>query len=130
MDESPRVQGELQAEIMAVLWRIEAGTVERIRSELPESSRGAYTTVQTVCNRLAERGLLARARDGQAFVYRPTVTEADYVASSVSSALAAASEPARRVALAQLVGGLDASELADLRALARRIEIERGPDGR
>ncbi|MFI1383971.1 BlaI/MecI/CopY family transcriptional regulator [Embleya sp. NPDC020886] len=126
MDESPRVQGELQAEIMAVLWRIEAGTVERIRSELAEPSRGAYTTVQTVCNRLAERGLLARAREGQAFVYRPAVTEADYVSSSVSSALAAASAPARRVALAQLVGGLDVSELADLRELARRIERERG----
>ncbi|MGW1991631.1 BlaI/MecI/CopY family transcriptional regulator [Embleya sp. NPDC001921] len=126
MDESPRVQGELQAEIMSVLWRIEAGTVERIRSELAEPSRGAYTTVQTVCNRLTERGLLARAREGQAFVYRPTVTEADYVASSVSSALAAASAPARRVALAQLVGGLKVSELEDLRELARRIEHERG----
>jgi predicted transcriptional regulator len=119
------VQGELQAEIMAVLWRIEAGTVEQIRSGLPEESRGAYTTVQTVCNRLAERGLLARVRAGQAFVYRPTVTEADYVASSLTSALAAASEPARRVALARLVGGLDVSELEDLRALARRIERER-----
>ncbi|WP_331770849.1 BlaI/MecI/CopY family transcriptional regulator (plasmid) [Embleya sp. NBC_00888] len=126
MDESPRVQGELQAEIMSVLWRIEAGTVERIRAELAEPSRGAYTTVQTVCNRLAERGLLARAREGQAFVYRPTVTEADYVSSSVSSALAAASAPARRVALAQLVGGLEVSELEDLRELARRIEHERG----
>lgn len=126
MGDSPRVQGELQAEIMAVLWHIGSGTVEQIRSGLSAESRGAYTTVQTVCNRLSDRGLLVRARQGHAFVYRPAVTEADYVASSLTSALAAASEPARRVALARLVGGLDASELEDLRALARRNEAERG----
>ncbi|WTW98501.1 BlaI/MecI/CopY family transcriptional regulator [Streptomycetaceae bacterium NBC_01309] len=125
MGESPRVQGGLQAEIMTVLWRIGTGTVEQVRAGLPEASRGAYTTVQTVLNRLAERGLLTRTREKQAIVYQPAMSEADYVAASLSTALDSASESARRLALAQLVGGLGTDELADLQALARTIEDKR-----
>jgi predicted transcriptional regulator len=52
----PQTLGDLQAQIMTVLWRLESGTVEQVRSGLPARYRGAYTTVQTVLNRLAERG--------------------------------------------------------------------------
>ncbi len=48
-DPSP-IQGELQAQIMSALWRLEAGTVEQVRSALPTRYRSAYTTVQTVLN--------------------------------------------------------------------------------
>ena len=34
----------------------DAGTVEQVRGELPPRYQGAYNTVQTVLNRLAERG--------------------------------------------------------------------------
>lgn len=38
---------------------------------------------RTVLNRLVERGLLVRERSGRAFVYRPKVDEAEYVARSI-----------------------------------------------
>jgi predicted transcriptional regulator len=62
------IQGELQAQVMAALWRLNAGTVEQVREELPSRYQGAYNTVQTVLNRLAERGLLRRVREGRGFV--------------------------------------------------------------
>jgi len=64
----PQIQGDLQAQIMTALWRLESGTVEQVRSGLPARYRGAYTTVQTVLNRLAERGLLVRSKRGNAIV--------------------------------------------------------------
>jgi predicted transcriptional regulator len=103
---------------MAALWRLESGTVEEVRRALPTRYRGAYNTVQTVLNRLAERGLLARKREGIAYVYRPRVTEADYLSKSIESTLAGASVAARQAALAQVIGGLHHDELAELRRLA------------
>lgn len=110
---------------MAALWRLEAGTVEQVRLALPSEHRGAYTTVQTVLNRLADRGLLSREKDGNALVYRPTLSEGEYVSESIDRALAGASTEARQVALAQLVGTIDGDELRGLKRLAKDIERRR-----
>jgi predicted transcriptional regulator len=130
MGEATPIQGELQAQIMSVLWRLEAGTVDQVRSELPARARGAYNTVQTVLNRLAERGLLTRERQGKAMVYRPRLTEAEYLSSSIERTLAGASSSARQVALAQLIGGLERGELSDLQQLAKQISTSRRKKGR
>lgn len=119
------IQGELQAQIMTVLWRLESGTVEEVRSGLPPRYRAAYTTIQTVLNRLADRRMLARSKDGRMIVYRPVVSEADYVSRSIERTLAGASVDARQAALARLIGDLDAGELSDLQDLARGLETER-----
>src|SRR3990170_710842 len=91
----PQIQGDLQAQIMTALWRLESGTVEQVRSGLPPRYRGAYTTVQTVLNRLADRGLLVRTKRGNAIVYTPKLTEAEYVSRSIERTLAGASTHAR-----------------------------------
>jgi predicted transcriptional regulator len=121
------LHGELQLQLMAALWRLEEGTVEQVRRALPADRQGAYTTVQTVLNRLAERGLLSRDRQGQAIVYRPRISESDYLSRSIEHTLAGASTEARQAALAQLVGTLQGDELLELQRLAR--EIERGRAG-
>lgn len=119
------IQGELQAQLMAVLWRLEAGTVEQVRGALPPRYRSAYTTVQTVMNRLADRGFLARKRAGQAIVYRPKLTEAQYLSRTIQHTLASASPDARQAALAQLISGLQDSERADLRRLTDEVDAAR-----
>ena len=116
------IQGELQAQIMAALWRLEAGTVEDVRQALPARYRGAYNTAQTVLNRLADRGLLDRERDGHAFTYRPRFSEAEYLSRSIASTLATASSAARQAALAQVIGSLDGDELEELRRLAKQLQ--------
>lgn len=121
MTEPRPIQGELQSQIMPVLWRLGEGTVEQVRGELSPPGRGAYTTIQTVLNRLAERGLLDRERHGHQIVYRPRITEADYLSATIDHTLAGASPQARQAVLAQLVGGLDPRELTRLRRLARRV---------
>ena len=122
---SAAIQGELQTQIMAVLWRLERGTVEEVRAALPRRYRSAYNTIQTVLNRLVERGVLDRERQGNAYVYAPLLSEAEHLQQSVASTLAMASGPARQAVLANLVGTLDRKELAALRTLARRIGAAR-----
>jgi predicted transcriptional regulator len=123
-DMSP-IQGELQTQVMAALWRLGSGTVEETRSALPPRYRSAYTTVQTVLNRLAERGLLARTKERGAIRYTPRVSEADYVSRSIERALAGASQDARRTVLAQLIGELKGDELAELQQRAQEIQTRR-----
>jgi predicted transcriptional regulator len=124
-DQAP-LQGELQIEIMATLWRIEAGTVEDVRMALPARYRSAYNTVQTVLNRLSERGLLRRNRRGSAYIYTPAISEADYLTRSIKQSLAGASSDARETALAQLIGSLEESELAALRKRGKEVARRRG----
>lgn len=125
MTELPSLQGELQSQIMAALWRIESGTVEEVRSALPTRYRGAYTTVQTVLNRLADRELLARTRRGNAIVYTPKLTEAQYLSHAIQRTLAGATAGARQTALAQLIGDLGEDERSDLQTLADEVSRKR-----
>jgi predicted transcriptional regulator len=120
------VRGDLQSEIMAVLWRLGEGTVDDVRNSQPARRRPAYTTVQTVMTRLYERGLLDRKRRGPAFIYRPKMDEASYVANSIARRLADASPDARREALVSLVGNLDQADLDEVARYANRIRRARG----
>jgi predicted transcriptional regulator len=126
VSESFLIQGETQGQIMAALWRVGSGTVEQVREELPSRYQGAYNTVQTVLNRLTERGLLERERAGRGYVYRPRLTEAEYLSGSIRRTLAGASSGARQAALASIIGGMAPEEVSELEALARRAREARG----
>lgn len=105
---------------MNVIWRSGGGTVEEVRGGLPSRYRGAYTTVQTVLNRLAERGLLLRRKRGMALHYTAAVSEAEYLSQTLRRALAGASREARAHALVSLLGEFDSVELSELQERARR----------
>lgn len=122
---SVQLQGELQLEVMRALWHLERGSVEDVRQALEPRRRGAYTTVQTVLNRLAERGLLTRERRGKSIHYTPVISEADYYARSLRATLDQASEEARRSALANVVGEMAPGELGEIEALAREVAGKR-----
>lgn len=108
-------------QIMHALWDRGAGTVDEVREALPEGDRSAYTTIQTVMNRLADRGLLARRRSGKSFEYIPRVSEAQYLSDYIREALADASNEARQAAISKIIGGLDDEELGGLERRVREI---------
>ena len=130
MTDPTAIQGELQAQIMSALWRVGQGTVPEVRAALPARYRSAYTTIQTVLNRLAERGLLARTKSGKQIIYTPRLSEAAYLSRSIETTLAGASTDARQAVLANLVGQLDKSELSELQALAKEISGRRAKRSR
>ena len=119
------MRGSLQAEVMRIIWGLGEATVDGVRAAQPRSRRAAYTTVQTVMNRLADRGLLERKRRGKAFVYRPRYDESELVARSMRERLAGASADARTPALLNLIDGLERDELDELARYANRVRRER-----
>jgi len=122
------IRGDLQAEIMAAVWKLGEATVEQVRSDLPGDGRPAYNTVQTVLNRLETKNMLVRVRDGRAHLYKPSVEESDFVARSLGERLAEASPKARRLALLNLVDELEPGEVDEIAQRAKQIQARRISD--
>jgi predicted transcriptional regulator len=119
------LRGDLQAQVMATVWRLGEATVEEVRALQPARSRSAYTTVQTVLNRLVERGVLTRTKRGRRFVYRPRYDQIDYLTRTIGERLGTASPQARRSVLMNVVDALDPEDLDELARYANRIRRER-----
>ena len=117
---------------MASVWRLGEATVEEVRALQPAKRRSAYTTVQTVLNRLVERGLLSRTRRGRKFVYRARADQIDYLTRTIGDRLGKASPQARRSVLMNVVDALEPEDLDEIARYANRIRRERrkaGDDG-
>ena len=66
--------GELEIEIMNVVWDAGQATVQDVFEVLYPKRKLAYTTVMTVLSRLAAKGVLEQDRKTVAYVYRPLVS--------------------------------------------------------
>jgi BlaI family transcriptional regulator, penicillinase repressor len=68
--------GDRELDLMQALWERGAATVADVHQALLGADQQvAYTTVQTMLNRLEEKGLVTRRKRGRAFVYRPLIKE-------------------------------------------------------
>ena len=65
----PGELGELERNILLIVWRIGSVTADRVREELDRPLKDS--TVRTVLRRLEEKGYLAHSVDDRAFIYRP-----------------------------------------------------------
>jgi predicted transcriptional regulator len=109
--------GTLERDVMAHLWDAgSAQTVRQVHEALSE--RGlAYTTVMTVLDRLAKKGVVRQERAGRAFEYSPVQTREEMTAAVMLEALGAATDPsARDAALVHFVGRVGPQGVAALRA--------------
>jgi predicted transcriptional regulator len=70
----PRLS-RLELELMDLLWARGEASVREIHEAIPETSRPAYTTVQTMLNRMEAKGAVRKSRKiGNAFLFVPVVT--------------------------------------------------------
>jgi BlaI family penicillinase repressor len=61
--------------LMHVLWKMGRAAIREIHEQLPEEKRPAYTTVQTMVNRLEAKGAVHRVRKiGNAHIYEALIT--------------------------------------------------------
>lgn len=118
------LSGELQRAVMGSIWELGGASVDTVRTHLSPRQL-AYTTVQTILNRLVTKGFLRRERHGNAYVYSAELAEAEFLTSSLSTQLSRASRDARRVALTNLVGELSEDELDNVAQYAERIRKAR-----
>lgn len=66
-----KVLGELESEIMEIVWQAKNPiSVRDVTENLQHKRQIAYTTVMTIMGRLVEKGLLKRSISGKAYIYR------------------------------------------------------------
>jgi len=70
----PRL-GDLELQILNVLWERGPCTVREVLEALPVEPRPAYTTVLTMMRLMYEKGYLDRRDQGRAHVYQPLLRE-------------------------------------------------------
>jgi len=64
-----------ELEIMDLLWRLGEASVREVQEAIPDDSRPAYTTVQTIVQRLEQKGAVGRTRKiGNALMFEPLIT--------------------------------------------------------
>ena len=64
----------LELDCMNTLWPMGQGTVREIRDRLAERRPRAYTTIMTIMDRLAHKGVVERRKSGRAYIYVPTLS--------------------------------------------------------
>lgn len=70
----PRLS-RLELELMDLLWARGEASVREIHEAIPEKSRPAYTTIQTMLSRLEAKGAVRKSRKiGNAFLFVPQIS--------------------------------------------------------
>jgi predicted transcriptional regulator len=116
--------GELEREVMARLW--DAGeplTVRQVHERLDPDRGLAYTTVMTVLDRLAKKGVVTQQKADRAYRYTATQTREEMTAALMLDALSATPDGAARdAALAHFVGRVGPAGAAALAAALKAAE--------
>jgi BlaI family transcriptional regulator, penicillinase repressor len=95
----------LELDCMNTLWPIGEGTVREIRDLLAARRPRAYTTIMTIMDRLARKGVVERVKAGRAYVYRPRLTAEDARAQALGQVLESFFGGSQEALLAQLGKG-------------------------
>ena len=121
---------EAELEVLKVLWEHAAGTVREINAVLQEQGRRwAYTTVQTLLQRLEAKGFVHSDKSGSAHVYRAVVSREDLLSRRLRELANQFCNGTASPLLLALVGDnrLSAEEIKKLRRLLDELEPPRRP---
>jgi BlaI family penicillinase repressor len=98
--DKPEIPPPLELECLKVLWALGEANVHDVRQQLAPARPLAYTTVLTVLDRLARKGIVSRRKLGRSFLYTPQVSR----------------DTLRRRAVEQLLENFFSRSAEDLRA--------------
>ena len=74
----PRSLGNLEQEVMDVIWKYKKCSVRDVLLQLSKSKKYAYTTIATILKRLNEKGLVTKIKVGESHIYSPKLTRESY----------------------------------------------------
>jgi BlaI family transcriptional regulator, penicillinase repressor len=119
----------LELDCMNTLWPIGEGTVREIRDLLAERRPRAYTTIMTIMDRLARKGVVERVKAGRAYVYRPRLSVEEARAQALGQVLDNFFGGSKEALIAQLGNGSAARRAAAGIGPGSAPEVERRPEG-
>lgn len=99
---------------MNALWRLGQATVRDIHAALAPTRPRAYTTIMTILDRLAQKGVVERQKSGRAWLYKAQLS-ADQARTHAVTRLVEGFFQGSTDALASHLSGLSSSAQASLR---------------
>jgi len=96
--------GELQLQVMEVIWRLGQATVAEVHEALSADRKIAYTTVLTTMRALERRGMVTHETVGKAYRYEPAVSREKYAQVSVGRLVDDLFDGSRQKLLCHLLG--------------------------
>lgn len=132
MSPSHGLVSDTELGILKVLWDLERGegSVRDLLDNRPEGEPAwAYTTAQTLLNRLVEKGFLESRKEGRAHVFRPTVSRDELLGQSLQQLAERVCDGASLPLLLNLVNSsrFTAQEIRDFRSMLDQLEEDGGP---
>ena len=115
---------DAEREIMQLLWQQGEMSVKDIAAALSEVRPTAYTTAQTMCKILAEKGYAGFRKEGRAFLYSAKISEEEVQKSVFSSLLSKFFGNSPELLAQHLIEETDI-QLKDLESLQDRIDKAR-----
>jgi predicted transcriptional regulator len=122
------IVSEAELEVLKVLWEHPAGTVREINAILrKQGRRWAYTTVQTLLQRLEAKGHVRSDKSGSAHVYRAAVSRDDLLGRRLRELADQFCDGTASPLLLALLGDsrLTADEIKQMREMLDRLEPPR-----
>lgn len=121
-----RVLGDLEAQIMEVLWRRGSASIREVWDDLKRQRPLAFNTVMTVMNRLVEKRLLRRVDRRGSYRYHPRVDREAFLTQVSHDVAEALVQEFGDVAVAQFIEVLEEVDPEKLAALERLVRERRG----
>jgi predicted transcriptional regulator len=122
----PAELGELERDILGIVWRLQKATAEEVREEVQRPLKDS--TIRTALRRLEEKGYLAHSVDNRTFIYRPAESPQKVAARAVQRIVDWFCEGSVEELLVGLVNSKVVSR-AELERLARRVAAAKKQEG-
>ena len=117
-----RSLGDLEKNIMDILWLRGEATGKEIFAEIRQSRNIAVTTVLTVLERLAKKGIVRRSKGESVYVYVPAFTKAEFTDMVSQEVMKGIMDISASSAVASLVDILADTDPHELDRLSKLIE--------
>jgi predicted transcriptional regulator len=123
----PAELGELERDILTIVWRLGNTTAEQVREDLDRGLKDS--TIRTVLRRLEEKGYLTHDTENRTFIYRPAESRQRVAGRAVKRIVDWFCDGSVE---ALLVGMVDSKVLdrAELQRLAERIAAAQKTPGK
>ncbi|HEX8978386.1 MAG TPA: BlaI/MecI/CopY family transcriptional regulator [Parasulfuritortus sp.] len=116
---------DLEFAVLTLLWELRTASVRELHERLGVPAGNVYTTTAKVVDRLRDKGLIARRREGSAFVYSPTVDRREVERVRARQLMSRFLGPAPNAAVAALVEAVSDIDPQLLEELERAIQDKR-----
>ncbi len=113
----------LELHCMNTLWPMGEATVREIQQRLAPFRPRAYTTIMTIMDRLAHKGVVTRRKVGRAYLYQPNLTAEQARAHAVAQLVEGFFQGSAEALAEHLAGGSVAAARSDARRARAEAQV-------